>query len=1666
MINARFLQKVWYLSLFTFLFATTGKAQDKHRCGSDEKMEAIYLQNPEYLEEIQQGKKAMYAMRASKVSSARSSSMVSTIPVHVIIVHPPGQPIGSGDNLSLSHVESQIEVLNEDFRRWNSDANNTPSVFSAVDCQIEFCLASVDPNGLATDGITRFGTNQNFDNNEFSIKSQTGWDRSTYLNIWVAPTVGPLGYAYVPSPSSLPNPVLDGVVVFTGTFGGPGNATFPPYNLGRTTTHEVGHYLGLGHIWASNGCGADDGFTDTPEQDDENFGCPNHPSPSCGNGGDMFMNYMDYVNDNCMNAFSQDQCDYMNLILSTSRSSVAGSASFACGVGASPLSANILDEIDIECPGDGDGVIEVEAVGGSSPYTFTINPGNQSNNNGYFTGLDGGTYTIDIQESGGNSTQVTVTLDEPPAFFVNSSITSEVSCFDSEDGSFFVNVSGGTGSQYSYTLPGVPSTTNPLFSNMAAGEYEITITDQAGCDTYEFVELFAPPEIGLNIDTVQNISCYGESDGVIEVDPFGGSGTNWSYMVTDLGNVSDTLFSNLAADTFYIVAEDLNGCTDTTEFQISEPDSLILLIDTIVNPTCFADSNATLILSPLGGSGTFIYSYDTLNITSDTLENLFAGEFNITVTDVNNCIDSTSFTIDQPDMVMLNTIELMDADCSGEETGSITVELQNAQGPVTYTLNSGITNNSGEFSGLGEGQFDIIAIDSLGCQGEALLELESSGTITLEVGQTEDVLCFGESNASISVTTSGASSQLSYSLDGINFNTNSAFDNLSAGDYTVYVQDDMECITTQEFFIEEPAELTLEVVNIEDNICAAQADGKADLLIDGGSGNVTIYINGEETTVSALENLTAGNYEVEIIDENNCNVIRTFEIEEPTIINLSEENSTNSNCAEATGTLSVSATGGAGNYTFMLEEQTNQSGEFSMLQSGIYTLTIVDDNECSQSFPIEIGQFATLELEIDQVINEGCFESEDGQANFSINGGTGDIEILLNGEVIPNATLMGLSPGDYILQAIDEESCQDNIMFTIESANELISSLDNIEEPRCNGASDGMLTVNASGGFGQLTYSIDGQTNTDGAFENLGAGEYIVTITDDNTCEITLPVTLEEPISILVDDADGTAPTCHDGSNGSASVVAEGGTGTLTYSLNGVENASGLFTDLTPGDYSIMIEDENGCNTFTELTIPNSLEIEVNTINSSAPDCFEEASGSLIVTATNGTPPFTYTNGNETNTTGQFFGLSSGETEIVVTDDNGCSVQSTFMIDGTPELIISSINTEQVSCFGFSNGSVTVNAQGGNPSYTYILNGVSNTSGVFTDLGAENYIITVIDDNGCESEDSFEISEPEAVAITLVSSNGPLCPDDATGAIEVAGSGGTGDYTYTLDGESNTDGVFDALSSGDYSIIIEDNEGCQSTIPISLEDPEAISITNLVVSDPLCFGGNDGSISINAGGGTGELEYTMSSGMNLSGQFSGLESQVYEIIISDENACSLSTSVTVNSPTAIDTTNILISGVTIEEGGSIQINAIGGTSPYQYSIDGTTFGESNQFSDLEGGNYTVYVQDNQGCVQSYDVNIDSDVIVIGEPEGTFIDPKVYPNPVFDILTVEFGSANEQKITFTTYDDIGRLVETETKTFGPFFYSETFDMSSYASGVYIFAISSPLQTDYFKIVKID
>ena len=276
----------------------------QRECASSAYIDQQKSIDPAFADRINKIENFLSRQQTSAKENGQEAPVVITIPVVVHVLYKT-----AAQNISDEQIESQIEALNRDFRRRNADTVNTPDRFKpyASDVQIEFALATADPKGRATNGIIRKATNITYWSTDDKIKfsSQGGddaWDSRYYLNFWIGDLATLLGYSSLPGASA----EKDGVVITYSTFGTINVGA--PYNLGRTATHEVGHWLGLKHIWGDSYCG-DDLVDDTPKQGNFTSGCPSTFRSSCSNGemGDMYMNYMDFTDDACMNLFTEGQ---------------------------------------------------------------------------------------------------------------------------------------------------------------------------------------------------------------------------------------------------------------------------------------------------------------------------------------------------------------------------------------------------------------------------------------------------------------------------------------------------------------------------------------------------------------------------------------------------------------------------------------------------------------------------------------------------------------------------------------------------------------------------------------------------------------------------------------------------------------------------------------------------------------------------------------------------------------------------------------------------------------------------------------------------------------------------------------------------------------------------------------------------------------------------------------------------------------------------------------------------------------------------------------------------------------------------------------------------------------------------------------------------------------
>ena len=436
------------LFVFTLLIINVSLTAQQRSCNTMDHLEMELKENPKRIFKMEQIQKQLNEYMSNLEDR---SAQVHTIPVVVHVVYN-----NNSQNISNSQIQSQMTVLNDDFRRLNADANNTWP--QAADIELDFCLASVDPSGNTTTGITRTQTNVTTFTDDDKVKftnqgGQNAWNTQKYLNIWVCKLDGFLGYAQFPGGNS----ATDGVVCDYQAFGTNGTAN-APFNEGRTATHEVGHWLNLYHIWGDGGCNVDDEVADTPESDAPNYGCASNHS-SCGSV-DMVQNYMDYSDDACMNLFTQGQKTRMRALFANNGFRNGLLSSNGCGDGGNNPTCNDGvqngDETGVDCGGSD--CPPCNSVCSDNEFNLIIVPDDygsettweiKSGNNVLYAG---GPYTD------GNSNPISVDLclaDGCYDFVINDSYGDGICC-DYGNGSFEITDDQGnvvvTGGSFGSTL--------------------------------------------------------------------------------------------------------------------------------------------------------------------------------------------------------------------------------------------------------------------------------------------------------------------------------------------------------------------------------------------------------------------------------------------------------------------------------------------------------------------------------------------------------------------------------------------------------------------------------------------------------------------------------------------------------------------------------------------------------------------------------------------------------------------------------------------------------------------------------------------------------------------------------------------------------------------------------------------------------------------------------------------------------------------------------------------------------------------------------------------------------------------------------------------------------------------------------------------------------------
>ncbi|WP_431242797.1 hypothetical protein ACQ9BO_24165 [Flavobacterium sp. P21] len=389
-----------------------------------------------------------------------------------------------------------------------------------------------------------------------------------------------------------------------------------------------------------------------------------------------------------------------------------------------------------------------------------------------------------------------------------------------------------------------------------------------------------------------------------------------------------------------------------------------------------------------------------------------------------------------------------------------------------------------------------------------------------------------------------------------------------------------------------------------------------------------------------------------------------------------------------------------------------------------------------------------------------------------------------------------------------------------------ISATNSTTSVSCNGGANGTATVTPSGGTSPYTYLWSNNQTTQTA-NGLVAGLYSVVITDNNSCTFTVNnIAITRP-PVLNAIASTTSVSCNNGANGTATIAPSGGTSPYTYLWsNGA--ATQTITGLTAGTYSVTVTDANSCTKTVNNIVITQPAALTGTASATAVSCFGGANGTATVTASGGTPAYTYSWAPSGGTSATASGLVAGTYSVTITDANSCSTTINNIVVGSPASALTATAGAQtdVLCNGGATGSATVSVSGGTPAYTYSWAPSGGTATTASGLTAGTYTVTVTDANGCQATQSFTISQPAVLNALPVAQTNIACYGGSTGSATVTASGGTPAYTYSWAPTGGTAATATGLVAGTYTVTVTDANGCQDTQSFTITQPGADFISN------------------------------------------------------------------------------------------------------------------------------------------------------------------------------------------------------------------------------------------------
>jgi large repetitive protein len=993
---------------------------------------------------------------------------------------------------------------------------------------------------------------------------------------------------------------------------------------------------------------------------------------------------------------------------------------------------------------------------------------------------------------------------------------------------------------------------------------------------------------------------------------------------------------------------------------------------TIHHPTCPQMSDGYIDLDIVNAVGTpEIYWISGTNDSTTFVDVLSAGIYTAQVIDSSQCIDTLTFTLNDPSPVVLDVVT--NKSCPGLGNGIITL-VQNADAVATYSIDGGMGQTVPVFTDLEPGIYSISAIDTLGCLFEDDIEIVEDETPMFTFAQ-EAPTCANTNDGSLIVIIETVSNigNYEYSLDGNSYIPDSLFENLNDGVYEVYVRSDSYCVYTETLAIAGPEEPEFSIQKT-DATCPGGDDASFTVILEtvSNSENFDYSIDGiNYQPDSIFANLESDLYPIYIKNSADCIFEESVFIEEPETptIDFEINEVTCPGGDDASFIVIIETVSNAEDYLYSVDGNMYQADSiFTNLEAGVYEVYAKDTLGCitSQLMEVEEPETPEISFDIDPVT---CPGGDDASFIVIIETVSNTEEYLysVDGNMYQaDSIFTNLEAGVYEVYAKDTVGCIFTELMEVEEPETPEIDFE-VNDVTCPGGDDAsfIVIIETVSNTEEYLYSVDGNMyQADSIFTNLEAGVYEVYAKDTLGCVFTELMEVEEPetpeISFDIDPV-----TCSGGDDASFIVIIEtvSNTEEYLYSVDGnVYQADSIFTNLEAGVYEVYAKDTVGC-IFTQLMEVEEPELpEINfEVNAVSCNGGSDASLIVIIETVSTAEEYLYSlDGDNYQPDSTFTGLPAGVYTVYIQNENNCEYSEIVEVQEPDETTLT-LTKNDISCPGENDGIITVLAEGPDTTYEYSLDGiVFQNSNIFENLSEGSYEVIVKNANNCIVSENTFIIEPDLPNYDLELQD-ISCSGSNDGSITVNLISGIEPFEYSLDGTTyQSSNIFDNLSVGSYTLYLMDDSGCIFTAMTSLEEPPPINGLSSSQNETCDYA--NGWIAVEVEGGTFPYDFNWSN-QETSPSISDLSAGIYRVSITDGNYCLLIDTIVIeNEPAPNIEVELHSLNCFDSEDGWVSLDIESESAPFHYVWSNGS--QTEEINDLGAGEYSVTVTDRNNCISS------------------------------------------------------------------------------------------------------